>query len=416
MNNLIYDINDSPKELKEYLLYGAQQMISVLAATLLICKLCGTNVAAGLVGAGAATITFLFITKFKAPLFFSNSGSTVGAVQMAFLASTNNYFYVVIGGLTICLMNLLVSFLIKKSGSQWLKSLLSPVVAGTIVVVIGLHLSTFCSIYVLKDGNYSLSYVLIALITMFTSIAVMYYGKGRISTLPLLIGALAGYIAAIILGEVNWEVFKTTPLFILPDFAFLNIDASVFEFGTFISVVIAFAAVNLANLSEHISDVIAVSNVVGTDISETVGYDKTMAGDGIADLVGCLIAGQPTTTYSESLSTIAISKVASTRVILVAAIFTMLLGFCGPFNAFINSMPSCIFAGLGLVAYGCIAYSGIRTLYSAELKPKNMLVFGCMATIGISGVSLRLGNSFALETIAFAMIVGLILNIILKDD
>ena len=215
MNNLIYDINDSPKELKEYLLYGAQQMISVLAATLLICKLCGTNVAAGLVGAGAATIIFLFITKFKAPLFFSNSGSTVGAVQMAFLASTNNYFYVVIGGLTICLMNLLVSFLIKKSGSQWLKSLLSPVVAGTIVVVIGLHLSTFCSIYVLKDGSYSLSYVLIALITMFTSIAVMYYGKGRISTLPLLIGALAGYIAAIILGEVNWEVFKTTPLFSL---------------------------------------------------------------------------------------------------------------------------------------------------------------------------------------------------------
>ena len=103
-------------------------------------------------------------------------------------------------------------------------------------------------------------------------------------------------------------------------------------------------------------------------------------------------------------------------VILVAAIFTMLLGFCGPFNAFINSMPSCIFAGLGLVAYGCIAYSGIRTLHSAELKPKNMLIFGCMATIGISGVSLRLGNSFALETIAFAMIVGLILNIILKDD
>ena len=416
MNNLIYDIDDSPKELKEYLLYGAQQMISVLAATLLICKLCGTDVAAGLVGAGAATITFLLITKFKAPLFFSNSGSTVGAVQMAFLASTNNYFYVVIGGLTICLMNLLVSFLIKKSGSQWLRNLLSPVVAGTIVVVIGLHLSTFCSIYVLKNGGYNLSYIIIALITMFTSIFVMYYGKGRISTLPLLIGALAGYIAAIILGEVNWEVFKTTPLFILPDFAFLNIDASVFEFGTFISVIIAFAAVNLANLSEHISDVIAVSNVVGTDISETVGYDKTMAGDGIADLVGCLIAGQPTTTYSESLSTIAISKVASTRVILVAAILTMLLGFCGPFNAFINSMPSCIFAGLGLVAYGCIAYSGIRTLHSAELKPKNMLIFGCMATIGISGVSLRLGNSFALETIAFAMIVGLILNIILKDD
>ena len=416
MNNLIYDIDDSPKELKEYLLYGAQQMISVLAATLLICKLCGTDVAAGLVGAGAATITFLFITKFKAPLFFSNSGSTVGAVQMAFLASTNNYFYVVIGGLTICLMNLLVSFLIKKSGSQWLRNLLSPVVAGTIVVVIGLHLSTFCSIYVLKDGGYNLSYIIIALITMFTSIFVMYYGKGRISTLPLLVGALAGYIAAIILGEVNWEVFKTTPLFILPDFAFLNIDASVFEFGTFISVIIAFAAVNLANLSEHISDVIAVSNVVGTDISETVGYDKTMAGDGIADLIGCLIAGQPTTTYSESLSTIAISKVASTKVILVAAIFTMLLGFCGPFNAFISSMPSCIFAGLGLVAYGCIAYSGIRTLHSAELKPKNMLIFGCMATIGISGVSLRLGNSFTLETIAFAMIVGLILNIILKDD
>lgn len=418
---MIYGISDSPKTLKEYLLYGAQQMISVLAATLLVCEFSHTDFAAGLVGAGIATIIFLIFTKFKAPLFFSVSGATIGVVTLALgypdgeglPISHDNFLYVIIGGLAICLMNLIVSFLIKRYGVKWLKNLLSPVIAGTIVVIIGLHLSKFCLNYFQPVND--LSNVLVGFITMVATVLTMHYGKGRLSTLPLLVGMLAGFVTAAIFGQINWSVFAQTPLFIAPKFAFANINLNEFDFSIVITIIIAFAAVNLANLAEHIGDITAVSNAVGVDISETVGFDKTMAGDGIADMVGCLIGGQPTTTYSESLSTIVISKVASTRVIFVAALMTIFLGFFGPFNAVIRSMPSSIFGGLGLVAYGCIAFSGIRTLHSISLSSKNMLIFGCMATVGISEVPIVIGN-FKLSDIALAMIVGMCLNLILKDE
>ena len=118
-NNLIYKISDKPP-LKETLLYGLQNCLSILTATILISTICGTNVAAGLVAGGLATITFLCLTGFKVPLFFSNSGATVSAVLgVVALSKTieESCTAVVIGGLTICIMNFIFSRIIKKLGA-----------------------------------------------------------------------------------------------------------------------------------------------------------------------------------------------------------------------------------------------------------------------------------------------------------
>ena len=117
MDNLIYRIEDSPKSLKEYLLCGAQQCLSILTATILISTICGTNVAAGFVGAGVATLTFLVLTGFKAPLFFSNSGSTCAAVITALIIG-HDYTGVILGGITICVMNTIAALITKKVGSS----------------------------------------------------------------------------------------------------------------------------------------------------------------------------------------------------------------------------------------------------------------------------------------------------------
>lgn len=118
--NLIYGIDDKPS-FKELLLYGFQNCLSILTATILISTICGTNIAAGLVAGGLSTITFLCLTGFKVPLFFSNSGATVSAVIGAYALSNSveeNCTAVVIGGMTICLMNFIFSRIIKKLGAD----------------------------------------------------------------------------------------------------------------------------------------------------------------------------------------------------------------------------------------------------------------------------------------------------------
>ena len=122
-NHLRYGISDKPKTIKELLLYGFQNCLSILTATILIATICGTNVAAGLVAGGMATLTFLCLTGFKVPLFFSNSGATVSAVLGAYALSSSveeNCTAVVLGGATICLMNFIFSRIIKKLGADWI--------------------------------------------------------------------------------------------------------------------------------------------------------------------------------------------------------------------------------------------------------------------------------------------------------
>lgn len=420
-NNLIYGITDKPATLKEYLFYGAQQCLSIFTATVLISTICGTSVAAGLVGAGVATIVFLFLTGFKCPMFFSNSGSTCSGVILA-LSLCGNYTGALIGGISITIMNIIASLLIKSFGSEWIDRLLPKVVSGTIVLIIGLNLSFFSPTYALVGGEYNLVGVLVAFITMFATAAFMYYGKGRISTLPFLCGIGVGYGVSIILtligvaNLVDFGAFRNMSLFILPDFAWRHIDLSSIDGSAIWTIILAYCAVNLANLGEHISDVMACSAITHEDLPKTVGLHRTMFADGIADLVGCIFSGQPTTTYSESLSTIVVSRVASTRVIAVAALMTSALGFFGPLNALIISMPGCIFSGVSLVAYGSIAYSGLKVLQEVDLvKPRNLLIFAAMGSVGISGIKITIGG-FTLETIALSMIIGILMNLMLKEN
>lgn len=413
MDKLIYRIEDSPKTLKEYILYGAQQCLSILTATILISTICGTNVAAGFVGAGVATIIFLVLTRFKAPLFFSNSGSTCAAVITA-LSLGHDYTAVILGGVTICIMNTIAAVITKMVGSSWVNKLLPPVVAGTIVTIIGLNLAGFCTSYVGAGSDGELIRVIVAFITMLVTVCVMHYSKGIISTLPFLIGGAVGYIVAILFDLVEFD-FSSMTLFTVPDFAFFKVNFKDFDYGLLPTIILTFGAVNLANIGEHISDILAVSSVVDEDLTEKVGLHKTLFGDGIADLVGVLFSGQPTTTYSESLSTIAVSRVASTKVIFVASLMMIVLGFFDPLQKFILTIPSCVFAGLAFVAYGMIACSGIRILTTVDYsKKKNVIITAVMLTVGISGVAIHLGQ-FTLETIALSMIVGLGLNLLLRN-
>lgn len=425
MGNLKYGINETPKTITELLLYGLQNCLSILTATILISTICGTSVSAGLVAAGLSTITFLCLTGFQVPLFFSNSGATVSAVLGALALSSSveeNCTAVVFGGLTICLMNFIFSRLFKKFGPSFIKKVFPDILVGTIILAIGINLMGFIPTYMQVNGEYSLIGIGFGFLTMFITALLNHYGKGIIPTLSFLIGLFISYLITIlitvlgILPLVDLSKFNITGLFSIPDFSFLHLDFAHFNWSILPQIVILFACVNVGAVAESLGDILTCSQITETDLVSTVGVHKTMFADGVADLVGCLVGSQPTTTYGESLATISVSKVASTRVILTAAIMTALLGFIQPFNAAITNMPSFLFGGISILAYSFISLSGVKVLVNGNIdfnNSKNIIIFACALALSVSGLSITIGT-FSLSGVSIGVIVGIIMNLILK--
>lgn len=425
-NGLRYGISDNPATIKELLLYGLQNMLSILTATILISTICGTNIAAGLVAGGMATITFLCLTGFKVPLFFSNSGATVSAVLGAYALSSSveeNCTAVVLGGATICLMNFIFSRIIKKFGADWIKKIFPDILVGTIILAIGINLMGFIPTYLQINGEYSLIGIGFGFLTMLFAALFNHYGKGLIPTLSFLLGITTSYVIVILLSItgvmplVDMTQFHITGLFSMPDFSFMHLNFTNFNWSLLPQIMILFACVNVGAVVESIGDLLTCSQITGTDLVSNVGVHKTMMADGVADLVGCIIGSQPTTTYGESLATIAVSRVASTRVIFTAAVMTIMLGFIQPFNVAIVNMPSFLFGGISILAYSFISLSGIKVLAHSNIDfddSKTMIIFAVSLALSVCGLAINIGT-FNLSGVSIGVLSGILMNIILKD-
>ena len=426
MSNLIYRINDKPKTTRELLGYATQVMFSCITATLLIALICGTNLTAGLVAAGISTIFFLFITRFRAPLVISNSGATVSAVIGAIALAgpvEKNFLGVMIGGLTVAIIYSLAALLVKKFGVSWITKLITPVMSGAIILIISIQLGFFIPTYAQINSNYSLLGIGIMFLTMVLVLISAFYGKGLMKRWPILFGVLGGYIISIILALcgvknlVDLSHFQNMKLFVVPDFAFMHVSFNTFDWSVIPQILISFTLVALGALAEHLGDVINASNICERDFLNDPGLHRTLIGDGIGSFIGTIIGAQPNTTYTENLSTILISKCASVYVTLIAAIELIILGFFGPFSSFILALPNAVFAGASICCYGMIGASAIKFLKHTDIDfddEKTIWIFAIMLMVGTSGIAITSG-SFNITGICLAIIVGIILNLVLKN-
>lgn len=425
-SNLIYNINDKPKTVKELLGYSLQVMFSCITATLLIALICGTNLTAGLVAAGISTIFFLGITKFRAPLVISNSGATVSAVIGAIALTgpvEKNFLGVMIGGLTIAIIYSIAALLVKKFGVSWITKIITPVMSGAIILIISIQLGFFIPTYAQINGEYSLLGVGIMFLTMILVLLCAFYGKGLMKRWPILFGVLGGYIISIILALcgvqnlVDLSHFQNIKLFVMPDFAFMHVSFNNFDWSVVPQILISFSLVALGALAEHLGDVINASNICERNFLTNPGLHRTLIGDGFGSFIGTIIGAQPNTTYTENLSTILISKCASVYVTLLAAIELIILGFFGPFSSFILALPNAVFAGASICCYGMIGASAIKYLKQTTINfdnEKTIWIFAIMLMIGTSGLAINY-RSFNITGICLAIIVGIILNLILRE-
>lgn len=427
MNNtsLIYGIQDKPKTIKEWIGYTAQFVLAVLPATMLISLICGTPISSGLISAGLGTLVFLIITGFKISAITSNSGATVAAIVSTLTltdAVNKNFLGVVIGGFTMCLIYAIAALFVKKYGTNWISKIFNPLISGTSVLIIGITLTSFIPVYAQVGGQYSLLGVGIAFFVVLVTCLIGHYAKGIWKTLPFLGGTLAGYLLCIILSVckvanlVDFSQFQNMSLLSIPDLTFTHINFTTFHWDTLPQIILMFGVVSLSAMAEHIADINTIGVVTGTDTISQL--PRTLLGDGVSSFVGSLTGSQCTTTFSEATGTIAVSGVASVWCFLAAALTLIALGFITPFNRAIAAMPNCVFAGISILCYSLIANAGVRTIMSNSVdfsNIKNSLIFASMLSCGVSGIAINYG-SFSFSGVALAIIVGIVLNLILKEN
>ena len=420
---MLYNINDKLPT-KRLIVAALQQVIACFVATILIPQICGLPIAPAMLGAGIGTLIYQLCTRGQSPMFISSSGAFVTAIIGALTigGAAANYAAVAIGGIIVGIIYCAVGIAINKCGTGWINKLLPPVVIGPIVAVIGLNLATFIPTYFQVNGAYSLLGVGLGMLTLIVTALISHYGKGFIKNLPFLFAILIVYAVAAILTVcgvpiIDFGAFNNVRIFQMPDFAFLHLSFAEFNWAYLPQILLLFAPLSLVTIAEHISDHKALSAVIGKDLTQDPGVGRTLIGDGIASTFGGFTCGLMNTSYGESVGTTGFSKICSKYVITLAAVIMAVAGFFGPLQAFLVSIPACIFGGCAAVLYGYITLSGIRTIKDNNIdlnNNKNVTIIASVLTLGVSGAVCNFGV-ISIGTTALAMIVGIILNLILKE-
>ena len=434
-SKMIYDVKDRPSWGKT-LIFALQQLLAIISATIAVPMIVGNGLspAAALFGAGAATIVYLLITKFRSPMFFGSSFAFIGSMLAAFAGAASaelGYLGIIVGTFIVALINIIVGLIIKKFGVAWINNLLPACVIGPIVAIIGLSLAGTAI-----GGIWSTSVVDelgvqvtnkwlclgIALCTLFITMAVSRFAKGMFKLVPFAIGIGAGYVISLIftgigywagvdsLKVIDFSPFKNMEWY--PQFVFIKAFKGFkdFDFAYLGTVALAFVPVAVCTMAEHIADHENLSTIIGHNLLEDPGLHRTMIGDGAADAVGAFFGGVSTTSYGESLATTALTKNASTITIFVTSIMAMAISFIGPFSAFLSTIPSCVLNAVCILLYGFIATSGLKMLKNVDLDDnRNVFTVSVILICGIGGFALSfMDGKLMITEVACALILGVL--------
>ena len=443
--NLIYGIKDKPK-FSQTIVFAIQQLLAIMAATLVVPVIinnsvegCELSSAAALFGAGAGTLVYILFTKANSPVFLGSSFAFIGSMVAAFSgAITVGYLGLVLGAIFAGLVYVVIAIIIKFVGVKWIGKLMPAVVIGPTVAIIGLSLAGN-AISDLTTSNYEGGSVYVAiicgLVTLFTTMIASVYGKKSIKLIPFIIGILSGYIVAsvfYVIGKVTgctelmiidysavvncFETVSIKSFIAVPDFTFVKAVKGISEITAtdVISVAVAYCPVAFVVFAEHIADHKNLSSIIGQDLLENPGLDKTLLGDGIGSMVGSLFGGCPNTTYGESVACVAITKNASVSTIVTTAVLAIVISFLSPFVAFVNTIPSCVMGGVCVALYGFIAVSGLKMIKNVELDDnRNLFIVSVILICGIGGLTVTFGK-VSLTSIACSLILGIVTNLILS--
>ena len=448
---LIYDVNDRPK-FGQLLVFSLQQLLAIMAATIAVPNIIGNGLtpSAALFGAGVGTIVYLLFTKFKSPVFLGSSFAFIGSMGSAFAGGVSmalGYLGLILGAVFAGLVYVLLAIIVKVAGVKWISKIMPPVVIGPTVAIIGLSLAgnaigdltggaqfdAATSSYVMNEKT-GLS-IVCGLITLLVIMLCSIYGKKMMKLVPFVIGIVAGYAVAAVFTAIgnstgneamqlinfapiadNFKNIDLSTFVSVPNFTFLTAFSGFGELsGSYIATLaVAYVPVAFVVFAEHIADHKNLSTIIERELLEDPGLSRTLLGDGVGSMAGALFGGCPNTTYGESVGCVAITKNASVVSILGAAILAIIISFFTPFVLVLSSIPSCVMGGVCVALYGFIAVSGLKMLQKVDLdENSNLFTASVILIAGIGNFALTFGK-ITLKTVACALILGIIVNLIGK--
>ena len=387
---------------------GLQHVVAMFGATVLVPLLTGLNPSVALFAAGVGTLLFHLVTKQMVPVFLGSSFAFIPAI---IIATERGYSWAAIGlgimaaGVLYMLMSLLVSLV----GHKVIQRIFPPIVTGPVIIVIGITLAPVA--INMSEGAWWL-----ALITTATVIVAAVFFKGLFRMLPILTGAVVGFVlGAIFLADFSFQPVLDAAWVGLPDFTW--------GFGDIQWASIALIApIAFVTMIEHVGDIMANGNVVGKDFFEEPGLNRTLLGDGIATFFAGMVGGPPNTTYSENTGVLAVTKVYDPMILRIGAGFAIFLALIPKLAALLRTVPVPVLGGLSIVLFGMIAAVGLRTLVTAQVdftKSRNMIVVGVILVfgLGISGLSSALSiGDVPISGLALAAVIGVIINLVLPES
>ena len=398
-------------ELVKKTVLGLQMLFTAFGALVLVPLLTGMDSNIALFTAGVGTLIFQLCTKRSIPVFLGSSFAFIPAIVYGTktwgLPST-------LSGLAAAgIFYLILSFVIRIKGNDFLEKLLPPLITGPIIMLIGLILAPVAvNMAMGKAGDGSIQLVaantsyLLAFVTLAATVIASIWGKGFFKLSSILIGLASGYILALILGVVNFDAVTNTsfisiPKFVLPVF---NIEAILF-----------ILPIAIAPAIEHYGDISAISSVTGKDFAKNPGLHKSLMGDGLATLFAGLVGGPPNTTYSEVTGAVALTRAFDPKIMTFAAISAIILSFVSKLGAFLQTIPVPVMGGLFILLFGNIIVIGLSLLMKSKEdlhQPRNMAVLSIMLVTGIGGMTLSAG-SLSLKGVGLASVLGLVLHLVL---
>ena len=416
------------------LLLGLQHMFAMFGATILVPILVngyfegeGLSIQVTLFCAGIGTLFFHVCSKFKVPAFLGSSFAFLGGFASVAALDTGIYADMTMGeklpyacgGVVVAgLLYVVLALIIKAVGVSRVMRFLPPVVTGPMIICIGLSLAP--SAISNASTNWLLAFIALAVVIIFNI-----WGKGMLGILPILMGVVISYVAALIFQAVgftnpdgsailNFSEVANASIVGLPPFQICKFD---------ITAILVMAPIAIATMMEHIGDISAISATVGENFIEDPGLHRTLIGDGIATALAGFIGGPANTTYGENTGVLELSHVYDPAVVRLAAIYAIVLSAIPKVAELIGSLPASIIGGISFMLYGMISAIGVRKVVENHVdfkKSRNLIIAAVIMVSGLGfsdGLTFNIGStSVTLTSLAIAAIAGVILNAILPGN
>ena len=268
-----------------------------------------------------------------------------------------------------------------------IKRLFSPVVTGITIMLIGFSLAHVAIKYTFNyfadpSGQSISKAFLVALITFATTVYVALKAKGSLRVMPVIVGAFVGYSISLALGMADLSLVKELPLFSIPKP--LSWGAPVFDITAVITLLFAF----MVSMIESVGDYHAISAISEAPITNK-NINRGIMSEGIACSIAGLLGTCGTTSYSENIGLVALTKVASRQVVQIGGLILILLSLIPKFSGILASIPAPVLGGLTIALYGMISVTGLRLIKErVELNDRNMLIIASALIVGLGAPQL----------------------------